>query len=86
MLYKIKLSNKVIKQLDKMQKEIYLKAYERLRNLSSDPRPNGCIKLTDSDEYRIKFGHYRIIYGINDKDKIVEIFDITHRKDAYRSN
>jgi mRNA interferase RelE/StbE len=83
-MYKVRLSNKVIKQLDKFQKDLYLRLYNRMMSLSSNPRPNGCIKLTDSDDYRIRSGEYRILYTIIDKESIIEIFDILHRKDAYK--
>lgn len=61
MIYKISVSNHAIKQLDKLPKTIYLKAFERMKNLSSNPRPNGCVKLTDFNEYHIRFGDYRIL-------------------------
>ena len=67
-----------------MQNVVYLKAYERIRSLSSNPRPNGCVKLTDSDEYRIRFCNYRVLYMINDNDKTIEVFDIADRKDIYK--
>jgi mRNA interferase RelE/StbE len=84
MIYKIHLSNYAIKQLDKLSKAMYLKAYQKMQNLSSNPRPNGCIKLTDSDEYRIRFGDYRILYKMNDIDKTIEVFDIANRKEIYK--
>lgn len=32
----------------------------------------------------IRVGDYRIIYSINDADRIIKILDIGHRKDIYR--
>jgi mRNA interferase RelE/StbE len=84
MKYQVKLSNKIIKQLDKIQFDLYLKIYEKLVSLSENPRPNGCLKLTNSFDYKIRIGSYRILYQIIDHDKIVEVFDVSHRKDAYK--
>ena len=83
-MYKVKLSNKTLKQLDNIPKHIYLKIYNRIKSLSSNPRPKGCIKLTDLDGYRIRIGNYRIVYEINDKIDYIEIFGVLHRKDAYK--
>lgn len=52
--------------------------------LSHNPRPRGCKKLTDREGYRIRVGDYRILYTIDDKAKIIVIYRIKIRKDAYR--
>ena len=57
---------------------------QKIKKLSSNPRPPGCQKLTGDDRYRIRQGQYRIIYSIEDKDLIVYVVKIGHRKDIYR--
>ena len=52
--------------------------------LKENPRPFGAIKLKGWNLYRIRVGDYRILYTINDKDKIIEIIAIGHRKDIYK--
>jgi mRNA interferase RelE/StbE len=52
--------------------------------MENNPRPDGCIKLSDSEEYRIRVGIYRILYEIDDDRKIVSIYKIEHRKDIYK--
>ena len=54
-------------------------------NLQNNPRPHGCKKLTGSSHvYRIRVGIYRVVYEIIDKQLVVYIFDVEHRKDVYR--
>lgn len=84
MAYKVTLSNKAIKQLDKLRKEVYFRLYDRMKALSINPRPNGCIKLTDSEDYRFRVGEFRVLYEINDKDSLIEVYDILDRKEAYK--
>jgi mRNA interferase RelE/StbE len=36
------------------------------------------------ETWRIRIGDYRLFYAINDKQKIVKMFSIDKRKDAYR--
>ena len=83
-MYKVILSNKTLKQLDKIPTEIYLRIYQKLKSLSENPRPHGCIKLTNSEDYRIRIGNYRVLYSINDINQTIEIYNIQHRKDVYR--
>lgn len=83
-MYKVKLSNKVIKYIDDLPDLIFKKFDEVIDKLKSEPRPFGCIKLTDFEAYRVRFGKYRIIYTIDDKEKEINIFKISHRKDIYR--
>jgi mRNA interferase RelE/StbE len=83
-MYKVKLSNHASKTLDKIQRNLYLRIYERLKTLQDNPRPHGCIKLTDLDGYRIRIGDFRVLYEIDDKEKIIYIYEILDRKHAYK--
>ena len=37
------------------------------------------------DRHSARRGTYRVIYRIDDKDRVVTVVDIAHRRDAYRS-
>ena len=52
--------------------------------LSQNPRPPGCLKLTAEEGYRVKTGDYRILYRIADREKIVHIYRIKHRRESYK--
>lgn len=53
--------------------------------LASDPRPRGYQKLEGSDSaLRIRVGHYRVIYDINDDVLLVLVLKVGHRRDVYR--
>ena len=56
----------------------------RIQSLAQDPRPQGCLKLSGADKYRIRHGRYRILYTIHDDQVIVVIVRVAHRKKAYR--
>ena len=54
--------------------------------LASEARPFGSKKLRGYiARYRVRCGSYRIVYEINDDDKIVKVLVVGHRKDVYRS-
>ena len=46
----------------------------------------GCVKLTGSECYRIRQGHYRIIYEIKDDVLVVTIIKVGNRASVYRNN
>lgn len=72
------------KDLDNLPEHIFGKIKEKLLILKDNPRPLGCIKLTGEEGYRLRSGDYRILYRIDDKEKITYIYKIKHRREAYR--
>ena len=85
-MYRLKLSNRVTKQLDKLEKPALVRVYNKLKELESNPMPPGCLKLTNQEAYRIRIGDYRVVYEIINKEHVVYLFDVMHRKDNYRKN
>ena len=82
--YEIFFKKSVYKDLKKIPKNDLIKVLARIENLSDDPRPTGCEKLTDQEFYRIRQGKYRIVYSIQDNELTVWIIKIAHRKSVYR--
>ena len=80
----------IIAESRKDEKIVSWEAVKKIRiaidGLAFNPRPDGCKKLSDSDEniWRIRVGDYRILYIIQDEIKIIDIRRIAHRKDVYR--
>jgi mRNA interferase RelE/StbE len=56
----------------------------KIQRLASDPRPQGCEKLSGAEKYRIRRGDYRILYEIDDSTKSVTIVKVGNRKEVYR--
>ncbi len=57
----------------------------RIQSLAENPRPFGCEKLSGQfDRYRVREGNYRVVYSIDDRDFLVDVVKIGHRKDVYR--
>ena len=51
--------------------------------LAEHPRPPGSKKLTSLDLYRIRVGVYRIVYEIHDRELIIAVVKVGHRRDVY---
>jgi mRNA interferase RelE/StbE len=82
--YKIYFKASVEKDFRTIPKKDLQKIILRIQALARDPRPPGHEKLTGQERYRIRQGHYRIIYSIQDKEFTVWVVKIGHRKDIYR--
>lgn len=81
--YIIVLSKNAQKQLDKLSKQIAEPILDAIGNLEENPRPPGYKKLKSRAGYRIRVGNYRILYDIFDKELIVDVIALGHRKDIY---
>ncbi len=84
MEYKIKVISSAQKDLDNLEKRYFEQIKDRMNSLKSNPRPPNCLKLTAEEGYRIRSGDFRILYRIDDKNKIIYIYRIKHRKESYR--
>ena len=52
--------------------------------LAVDPRPAGVVKLAGRDDYRVRVGDYRIVYAVDDTERLVLVARIAHRREVYR--
>jgi mRNA interferase RelE/StbE len=72
------------KDLDGLDKKVFTQIKNKIISLAPNPRPSGCLKLTAEEGYRVRIGNYRILYRIDDKNKMIYIYRIKHRKESYR--
>jgi mRNA interferase RelE/StbE len=42
------------------------------------------MKLEGSDGYRIRIGDYRAVYLVDDRERVVDIVRVAHRREVYR--
>ena len=84
MSYEITIKRRAVKALANLPNKDYQKVRDTIRELAENPRPQGCLKLTGREGWRIRVGVYRVIYGISDQQKKVIVLDIGHRRDIYR--
>jgi len=82
--YRVEAIPSAQKDLDNLEKRYFEQIKDRINSLKSNPRPPNCLKLTAEEGYRIRSGDFRILYRIDDKNKIIYIYRIKHRKESYR--
>ncbi len=83
--YKILIKKSAAEELARIPRKDLEKIVRRVLNLEKNPRPSGCRKLSGKDRYRLRQGHYRIVYAVDDSQRIVEIYKIGNRSEVYSS-
>jgi mRNA interferase RelE/StbE len=81
--YKIEIKKSAVKELNDLPANDLKRIIQKIQNLTYEPRPPGCKKLTGEEKYRIRSGNYRILYIIEDDILIIYIVKIGHRRDVY---
>jgi mRNA interferase RelE/StbE len=82
-MYQVVIDRYAQKQLEKISPPHFNRLIKAITQLSDNPRPPGCKKLTARPGYRIRVGDYRVIYTIEDKMLKVFVIDIGHRREIY---
>ena len=84
MTYTVFILRRAQKELEQLPRGAYERVRDAIYLLAHDPRPQGCKKLAGRDGWRIRVGDYRVIYEIADKQRIVTVLHVGHRRDVYR--
>lgn len=83
MTYEIIFTDKSLKQLKKLEKDIQkriIKALERIRI-----RPEAYVtKLIGDPGYRLRVGNYRVLMDIDKQKILILVLKIAHRKTIYK--
>jgi len=82
--YKLSFKKSVTKDFRNIPNKDVSKILRTIESLTEDPRGEGCIKLSGSNNYRVRQGLYRIIYEIKDDLLIVNVIKVGHRSAVYK--
>ncbi len=83
-MYNIVLKRSAEKDLDKINEPYITKIINQIENLKVNPRSRKVKKLVSKEnEYRLKIDKYRVLFYIDETNKLIKISRILHRKDAY---
>ena len=84
-MYQLNLLENPKKFLKKLRdKKLLLDLCQKIEELKYNPFPQGSKKLKENLGYRLRIGDYRILYTVDLKNKVIDIYKIEHRKDIYR--
>ncbi|HXG36161.1 MAG TPA: type II toxin-antitoxin system RelE/ParE family toxin [Dehalococcoidia bacterium] len=78
-MYQVRLSRPVLKALDRLPQHDYLRLKQAIDSLTENPRPLGIEPVKSTPFQRIRVGAYRIVYQIDDHERIIIIVRIARR-------
>lgn len=85
-MYRVEFTSAAARQVRKLPREHRARVQARVRELASDPRPTGAIKLAgETTAWRTRIGDYRVIYDIFDDVLVVTVVAVGHRREVYRA-
>jgi mRNA interferase RelE/StbE len=84
MTYDVKLKPSALKQLKKLDKKQAERIVVRIYQLAENPYPSASTPLVGTDAHRLRVGDYRIIYTVSDRELMVLVVRLGHRRDVYK--
>ena len=84
--YKVIFKKSVAKDLRNIPSRDVKRLLQKFDTLVDNPRPEGCVKLSSLELYRIRQGIYRIVYEIQDDMLVVQVIKVAHRSKVYESS
>lgn len=85
MTHQIEVVPAAARQLRKLDPAARRRVQAAVELLAIDPRPAGVKLLVGGNgEWRVRTGHYRIVYEIDDHVLRILVVAIGHRRDIYR--
>jgi mRNA interferase RelE/StbE len=83
--YAVVFARSARKELQNLDPQVGRRILKSIETLVANPRPSGVVKLEGaSDLWRIRVGEWRVVYRISDRDRLVDVIAVRHRRDAYR--
>jgi mRNA interferase RelE/StbE len=81
--YSLLIRRSAAKEIESLPPKDRRRVVDKIQALANNPRPPGCEKLSGADKYRIRQGDYRILYEIVDRDLIITVVKVGHRREVY---
>jgi mRNA interferase RelE/StbE len=82
--YSVRIKRSAASELEAVPLKDRRRIVHRIEAVETDPRPQGCEKLSGEDKYRLRQGDYRILYEVVDRELIVTVVKVGNRRDVYR--
>ena len=83
--YDLRIKPSAVKEIERIVRlEDRQRVVARIQSLAGQPRPEGTVKLSGREEYRLRQGSFRILYSVDDEARAVVVVKVGHRRDVYR--
>jgi mRNA interferase RelE/StbE len=83
-VYRLEISHVAHRQIVDLPPRMAQRINEAIAGLANEPRPVGAKKLIGIEGYRIRIGDYRILYVVDNASRLITVYRVKHRREAYR--
>jgi len=78
----VKLDDKAIKDLSKIDKNTAVKIFSKIEKLKEFPQVSNLKKLTNfTPPHRLRVGDYRALFDV--EDNVITVYRVRHRREVY---
>jgi mRNA interferase RelE/StbE len=82
--YRIVIPASAAREYEDLPEAVQRRVRAAVDALAVDPRPRGTMKLRGAaDLFRIRVGDYRVIFLMSDRERLIDVTHIRHRREAY---
>jgi mRNA interferase RelE/StbE len=81
--FRVEFTRKAEKQIRKLDRQVRDRVDSAIDGLAENPRPANYKPLKGSPYARIRVGDYRVIYEVRDREVLVLVLEVGHRRDVY---
>jgi mRNA interferase RelE/StbE len=82
--YEVRLHPEAARSYRRLHGRLRERIAAAIDGLAGEPRPRGASKLAGRDDYRIRIGDYRVVYVVDDEERLIIVARIAHRREVYR--
>jgi mRNA interferase RelE/StbE len=83
--YSVVFARSARKELQNLDPPVARRILKQIEMLVENPRPSGVAKLEGANDlWRVRVGEWRVVYRISDRERLVDVIAVRHRRDAYR--
>ncbi len=82
MTFQILWGEKALAELKKLDLSVARRIAKKVRELESEPFSQDVIRLTGSNDFRLRVGDYRVIFSLF--EQTIEITKVGHRRNIYK--
>ena len=84
-MYRVDVRPRARRDMRHLQPKIYRQIQEKIDSLAGNPRPQDTKRVvTQPGVLRVDSGEYRIFYRVADREQLVVVINVSHRREAYR--
>jgi mRNA interferase RelE/StbE len=84
--YAVEFERSAAKELRRLDLPVRRRVVAAVAGLAVDPRPAGCKAMAawPPAHYRVRVGDYRVIYAVDDDERVVTVVRVGPRGQVYR--